>query len=167
MTTSEVWMHFWTRMGNISANLNRDDQCPGRGLNREPAEYTLRTLSTQQRLSAILSKPKLQNIDKNAVRVLYQLSLWKGAIYGLTMNVAIFRDITLCSPHTNRSFRGTYQFRLSTCCTLVLCSAEFLHWKRRYVLPRRRFTYELHVTVFKKTATITATAVRASNLITD
>jgi hypothetical protein len=40
-------------------------------------------------------------------------------------------------------------FCLSTCCTLVSRSADFLPWKwRRYIPPKHRFAYWLHGAIF-------------------
>jgi hypothetical protein len=116
----------------------------GRGPNSEPPEYTAQTIPTRQRLSAILSKSKLQN----AVSVLYQLSVPRMAINGLTMlpSSGIWRSVvhiwTDVSEERITSIRILRRHLFYT----VSCPANFLPWRWRWhVTPKRRFTYNMEL----------------------
>jgi hypothetical protein len=75
----------------------------------------------------------------------------------VTMKNAVFWDVAPCRSCVNRRFGGTYRLHLldreirarGTSCihllTLVPRSRIFLPWRwRRYFLPKRRFTQDLH-----------------------
>jgi hypothetical protein len=85
----------------------------------------------------------------------------------VTMKNAVFWDVVTCRSCVNRRFGGTYRLHLygrkirergtnvkiHLLLTLFLCSRIFLPWRlRRYVLPKCRFTQDLHGATSQKTA---------------
>jgi hypothetical protein len=68
------------------------------------------------------------------------------------MNPTILWDIAPCSPYVNRRFgRTCHCICLTTCFTLISCSADFLPWIWRWWFPpKRHFTYGQHVPVSQK-----------------